>query len=158
MGEMNMAQHKEISHSVAQKLSAFYFGDENGERFSKWLYSSSQAEMELGNELYIDLAGCDFSSEDENKDAKQIIKRVLGEQLYKERAIDVARKMLGGEFEISAGCRKLADISMDTDSIVPISFVGYASEFDRLGETDFYNDRIREDLKKLLQSLTHATL
>lgn len=158
MGEINMAQHKGISHSVAQKLSEFYFGDENGERFSKWLYSSSQAETELGNELYIDLAGCDFSSEDESRDAKQIIKKILGERLYKERAIDLARKMLCGEYEISAGCRKLADISMDTENIVPISFVGYASEFDRLGETDFYNDRIREDLEKLLQSLTRAAM
>lgn len=152
-----MTQHKDISHSVAQRLSGFYFGDESGEEFSKWLYSSTQAEAELGPELFVDLAGCDFSNGSEGKDAREIIKRVLGEQLYKEQAIAVAKKILDGRLEMAVGCRKLADISMDTENLVPISFVGYASEFDRLGKTDFYNDRIREDLEKLLQSLTHTS-
>lgn len=154
MGKISSANLEEISRLVVLNISDFYFGDSPGDIFSKWLYSSRQAESELGTELFTEIASCDFSDNREIDDARRIIKAALGDRLYKERAISVAKRMLSGEIDTSEGCRKLADLAMDAEEIVPIVFVGYASELDRLGDTGHYNERIRRDLEKLLQSLS----
>lgn len=154
MGKMSSTKHKEISSLVALKISDFYFGDSSGDIFSKWLYSFQQAESELGTELFTEIASCDFSDDREIDDTRRILKAALGDRLYKERAISVAKRMLNGEIDMPGGCRKLADLSMDAEEIVPVVFVGYASELDRLGDTGHYNERIRSDLEKLLRSLS----
>jgi hypothetical protein len=145
---------KKLPNEIQNHFRHFFFGEESTENFTKWLYNYSELEKAIGSEKYMSLLEINYRQRDDLYKAKQIVENIYDhdrpDQLFIDQVISIAEEMLKGSIALDDGCRRLAHISADGHNFVDSVFVAYADEFDRLGATDFYNERIIDDVKKLL--------
>ncbi len=135
----------------------FYFKVEKPLVFSQWLYESDTIEKELDEKDYLTLISFNYNNTDEVCDAQILIRELYNSAhenlLHIDRANEIIELSLNSDIELAKGCRLLADIVADGYDFVDEIFIGYASEFDRLGETDHYDERIKNDLMALSSKL-----
>lgn len=145
---------EKLPDDIQNHFRHFFFDEESTDDFTKWLYACIEIEKIIGSEKYMSLLEIDYRKRDDLYNAKQIVKNIYEhnqpEKLFIDQVIKIAKEMLNGLIALDDGCRKLAHISADGHDFVDSVFVAYATEFDRLKQTDFYNERIIDDVKKLL--------
>jgi len=159
MMEFKKKSHREalsLSKETAEHLRRFYFDEEPVETFETWLYQNKDLEDKIGKEFFLYIVSFDYSEKEKAKrhDLKEIIKDVYNSQkfdaIFMDQARIIAMAVLDQSCPVDIGCRKLANISENGHAFISEVFTSYSDEFDRLGSTDFYNDRIIVDIKKSL--------
>lgn len=145
-----------LSEKTSKNFRLFYFDEESAKDFEVWLYQNESLENEIGKEAFLNIVSFDFSqkNKENHHQLKGIIKDIYNSQqadaIIMDQAKAIAMSILDQSCPIDVGCRKLANISENEHTFVNRVFVAYSDEFDRLGSTNFYDNRIKDDVKKLL--------
>ncbi|WP_019866860.1 hypothetical protein [Methylovulum miyakonense] len=154
-------EKQSLSNDIINHFRLFFFDEESVDSFIKWLYASKEIEQAIGYENYYSLLEIDYRQPDNVYTAKQIVKKIYEKdkqgKLVIDQGISIAENILNGSIGLHDGCRKLADLCLadlcsDRNEYIDRVFVAYVDELDRLEDTNFYDDRIMDDVKKLLTS------
>ena len=149
-----MVMLKEI---IKKKFIEFYYGYTLMDDFEKWLYFEKNLQNYIGEDFYLSLISLDYKKHDAIKDAKELVRNIYryeeGVPIEWDVALYIAQLMIDNSISLTKGCRILSDLNMDGANFIPLSFVGYSSEIERLGTDSFYRDRILTDAKDLLSKL-----
>lgn len=110
----------------------------------------------VGGEVFLKLVSLDYDSDSDLVEAKRIVAelfpRVFACPILAVQVRFIATGMLSRTISLEDGCRMLAELREDDGKSIPIIFVGYASEIDRVG-LSYYKDRILDDTRLLLEDI-----
>ena len=104
------------------------------DEFESWVYQSPELASVMSSDEYLTLIELDYRSPHALHEADKLVQAIYEAhrpgQLPQDRAERLARGMLAGEINITAGARALALLYHEDHEWIPIAFVGIASELD----------------------------
>lgn len=122
---------------IGSSLANYYFERSGAAGFEVWLYDKPSVQDEIGEADYVNLVGQDFRG-----------KEGLAEIRFVPAVLNVIEEIVQ-ETDLVAACDFLSKLHMEGVSIVPIDFVGYGSEIERLGSAELYKGRIQDAARVL---------
>jgi hypothetical protein len=152
-----------LNEEQKRTFLSFYQGETEPVLFERWLYGNKSIEQQIGPAAYGELVSFDLRDSAQLDMARALVKGIYEEACGHRISLDqiklVLREMLSGRRTLRSGTRILAELNDQGEELVPISFVGFSSEIERLGDEAFYKDRIihaATDLLDLVERLTCA--
>lgn len=150
-----------LADDIKIHFRKFYFGDISVDSFTEWLYANAELENVIGYDHWYALLEFDYRKRDDIDLAKKLVKQLYEAQkpdlLIIEHAKSIAENVLDNSLGLHDGCRKLAQLLYKdyprAEKYIDLVFTGYEDELERLDNTNFYDDRILADVKKLLANL-----
>lgn len=146
-----------LNKFIKKKFIEFYYGHTLKDDFEKWLYSEKNLQNCTSEDFYLSLISLDYKKHDATKDAKKLIRDIYryeeGVDIELDIVLYITQLMIDNSISLTKGCRILSDLNIDGANFIPLSFVGYSSEIERLGTDSFYRNRILTDAKDLLNKL-----
>lgn len=146
-----------LNEIIKEKFIEFYCGNIPMSDFEEWLYFEEHLQNYISEDFYLSLISLDYKKHDAIKDAKELVRNIYkykeGISIEWDVALYIAQLMLDNSISLTKGSRILSDLNMNGANFIPLSFVGYSSEIERLGTDSFYRDRILTDAKDLLSKL-----
>lgn len=108
----------------------------------QWVYATPALEAALTPAEYLALISLDFRDRHAQHEASKLVAAIYDAHrpglLAYDRARRLAQGMLAGEINVVAGARALAALYHDDHEWIPVAFVGIASEFDSLPDSQTY--------------------
>ncbi|MBN9697072.1 MAG: hypothetical protein J0L85_14855 [Zoogloea sp.] len=137
---------------IGLSLSNYYFEREGAAGFDVWLYDNPSVQDEIGEADYVNLVSQDFRGKEGQAEIRCVVKDVYERHYGCPIFVPAILNAIEGivqETDLVAACDFLSKLHMEGVSIVPIDFVGYSSEIERLGSAELYKGRIQDAARAL---------